>query len=127
MPKPPPPLWLLAEVTHSCPLQCPYCSNPLDLIPKKDELDTENWLGVLHEARQIGAAIPPKFREVADDVEAKVKAVLQAKLSQLDFVSREEFDVQRQVLLRTREKLEALEIQVQQLLVAQANDDQDKQ
>lgn len=75
-------------------------------------------------ARQIGASIPPKFREVADDVEAKVKAVLQAKLSQLDFVSREEFDVQRQVLLRTREKLEALEIQVQQLLAAKANDEQ---
>lgn len=71
-------------------------------------------------ARQIGASIPPKFREVADDVEAKVKAVLQAKLSALDFVSREEFDVQRQVLLRTREKLEALEQQVQQLLAAQA-------
>ncbi|WP_348731270.1 accessory factor UbiK family protein [Rheinheimera texasensis] len=71
-------------------------------------------------ARQIGASIPPKFREVADDVEAKVKAVLQAKLSALDFVSREEFDVQRQVLLRTREKLEALELQVQQLLAAQA-------
>ena len=62
-------------------------------------------------ARQIGASIPPKFREVADDVEAKVKAVLQAKLSALDFVSREEFDVQRQVLLRTREKLDALELQ----------------
>ncbi|MFC0049776.1 ubiquinone biosynthesis accessory factor UbiK [Rheinheimera tilapiae] len=73
-------------------------------------------------ARQIGASIPPKFREVADDVEAKVKAVLQAKLSSLDFVSREEFDVQRQVLLRTREKLEALELQVQQLLAAQAAD-----
>ena len=73
-------------------------------------------------ARQIGASIPPKFREVADDVEAKVKAVLQAKLSSLDFVSREEFDVQRQVLLRTREKLEALELQVQQLLVAQATE-----
>ncbi len=71
-------------------------------------------------ARQIGASIPPKFREVADDVETKVKAVLQAKLSSLDFVSREEFDVQRQVLLRTREKLEALELQVQQLLAAQA-------
>ena len=70
-------------------------------------------------ARQIGSAIPPKFREVADDVEAKVKTVLQAKLSQLDFVSREEFDVQRQVLLRTCEKLEALELQVQQLLAAQ--------
>lgn len=75
-------------------------------------------------ARQIGAAIPPKFREVADDVEAKVKAVLQAKLSQLDFVSREEFDVQRQVLLRTREKLEALEVQVQQLLAAKSSNDQ---
>ncbi len=73
-------------------------------------------------ARQIGASIPPKFREVADDVEAKVKAVLQAKLSSLDFVSREEFDVQRQVLLRTREKLEALELQVQQLLAAQTTD-----
>jgi BMFP domain-containing protein YqiC len=75
-------------------------------------------------ARQISAAIPPKFREVADDVEAKVKAVLQAKLSQLDFVSREEFDVQRQVLMRTREKLEALEVQVQQLLAAKSADEQ---
>ncbi len=52
----PPPLWLLAEVTHSCPLQCPYCSNPLELIPKQAELDTEGWLKVLREARQIGAA-----------------------------------------------------------------------
>lgn len=75
-------------------------------------------------ARQIGAAIPPKFREVADDVEAKVKSVLQAKLSQLDFVSREEFDVQRQVLLRTREKLEALEAQVQLLLTEKSIDNQ---
>jgi len=52
----PPPLWLLAEVTHSCPLQCPYCSNPLNLIRKQEELDTEGWLKVLHEARKIGAA-----------------------------------------------------------------------
>lgn len=51
-----PPLWLLAELTHSCPLQCPYCSNPLDLVPKKDELDTEGWLKVLHQARKMGAA-----------------------------------------------------------------------
>ena len=70
-------------------------------------------------ARQIGSAIPPKFREVADDIEGKIKVVLQAKLSQLDFVSREEFDVQRQVLVRTREKLEQLELQVQQLLAQQ--------
>ena len=76
-------------------------------------------------ARHIGSAIPPKFREVADDIEGKIKVVLQAKLSQLDFVSREEFDVQRQVLVRTREKLEQLELQVQQLL-AQQNSQTDK-
>ncbi len=69
--------------------------------------------------RQLAASVPPKFRDVADDIESKFKAVLQAKLSSLDFVSREEFDVQRQVLLRTREKLDALELQVQQLLAEQ--------
>lgn len=51
----PPPLWLLAELTHACPLQCPYCSNPLDLIRRRDELDTADWLRVLREARELGA------------------------------------------------------------------------
>ncbi|MEZ5535582.1 MAG: pyrroloquinoline quinone biosynthesis protein PqqE [Thiolinea sp.] len=55
MAKIPPPLWLLAEVTHSCPLQCPYCSNPLNLVAKQDELDTEGWFKVLHDARKMGA------------------------------------------------------------------------
>lgn len=50
-----PPLWLLAELTHACPLQCPYCSNPLKLVPKQQELETESWLRVLHDARQLGA------------------------------------------------------------------------
>lgn len=67
-------------------------------------------------AKQIGNAIPPQLRQFADDVEAKVKQVLQSKLAELDFVSREEFDVQRQVLLRTREKLEQLEQQLTALL-----------
>jgi ubiquinone biosynthesis accessory factor UbiK len=67
-------------------------------------------------AKQIGNAIPPQVRQFADDIEAKVKQVLQSKLADLDFVSREEFDVQRQVLLRTREKLEHLEQQVAALL-----------
>lgn len=49
------PLWLLAEVTYRCPLQCPYCSNPLDIAKFNDELDTEDWLRVLHEARALGA------------------------------------------------------------------------
>ena len=67
-------------------------------------------------AKQIGNAIPPQVRQFADDVEAKVKQVLQHKLADLDFVSREEFDVQRQVLLRTREKVEKLEQQLTALL-----------
>ena len=50
-----PPLWLLAEVTYSCPLQCPYCSNPVDIANYKDELSTEEWLRVLREARKMGA------------------------------------------------------------------------
>jgi len=36
----PRPLGLLAELTHRCPLGCPYCSNPLALDPRADELDT---------------------------------------------------------------------------------------
>ena len=50
-----PPLWLLAELTYSCPLQCPYCSNPMDIANFKDELSTDDWLRVLHEARKMGA------------------------------------------------------------------------
>ncbi len=51
----PPPRWLLAEVTYRCPLQCPYCSNPVDYICYRDELSTEEWKRVLQEARALGA------------------------------------------------------------------------
>ena len=50
------PLWLLAELTYACPLQCPYCSNPLDFHRHKHELITEEWLDVLRQARALGAA-----------------------------------------------------------------------
>jgi pyrroloquinoline quinone biosynthesis protein E len=49
------PLWLLAELTYACPLQCPYCSNPVELAKIKKELDTDAWLRVLREARAMGA------------------------------------------------------------------------
>ncbi|WP_347257540.1 pyrroloquinoline quinone biosynthesis protein PqqE [Methylocaldum sp.] len=49
------PRWLLAELTYTCPLQCPYCSNPVDFARHKDELDTEDWLRVFSEAREMGA------------------------------------------------------------------------
>ena len=37
------PLWLLAELTYKCPLQCPYCANPLDFANRSSELSTAEW------------------------------------------------------------------------------------
>ena len=48
------PYALLAELTHRCPLQCPYCSNPLELEKSSNELDTETWLRVITEASDTG-------------------------------------------------------------------------
>src|SRR5437879_12241653 len=52
----PKPLWLLAELTYKCPLQCPYCSNPLDFAgPRfKRELSTAEWCRVFREAKALG-------------------------------------------------------------------------
>lgn len=51
-----PPLWLLAELTYKCPLQCPYCSNPTDYAGTTErELTTEEWIRVFEEARELGA------------------------------------------------------------------------
>jgi PqqA peptide cyclase len=50
-----PPLWLLAELTYRCPLQCPYCSNPLDFAKQEKELTTAQWIKVFEEAREMGA------------------------------------------------------------------------
>lgn len=60
-------------------------------------------------ARRLAAAVPPGVAALRRDLEENFKAVLQAGLSKLDLVSRQEFDVQAGVLRRTREKLEALE------------------
>lgn len=59
--------------------------------------------------------MPKGIREFGDDVEKKVRQVLQSQLTRLDLVSREEFDVQTQVLLRTREKLALLEQRLSEL------------
>ena len=48
------PVGLLAELTHRCPLQCPYCSNPLALERAAGELPTEVWLDVLAQAAELG-------------------------------------------------------------------------
>ena len=49
-----PPLGMLAELTHRCPLHCPYCSNPIELITRDNELTTDQWLDVLSQARELG-------------------------------------------------------------------------
>jgi PqqA peptide cyclase len=49
-----PPLALLAELSHRCPLRCPYCSNPLALERASAELDTATWERVLREAAALG-------------------------------------------------------------------------
>ncbi len=49
-----PPMGLLAELTHRCPLQCPYCSNPLDLARASEELDTGVWQRVFAQAAALG-------------------------------------------------------------------------
>jgi PqqA peptide cyclase len=54
MPALDPPMAILAELTHRCPLQCPYCSNPLELDRVKGELDTQSWCRVLDEAASLG-------------------------------------------------------------------------
>ena len=60
-------------------------------------------------ARRLADAVPTGIREIQQDVEKNLRAVLQASLSKLDLVTREEFDVQARVLARTREKLDKLE------------------
>lgn len=66
-------------------------------------------------AKQIHNAMPPGIKSMGEEVDKKVRQVLQAQLGKLDLVSREEFDVQTKVLLRTREKLAALESKLAQL------------
>jgi PqqA peptide cyclase len=48
------PTTLLAELTYRCPLHCPYCSNPIDLLRAQHELSTDEWMRVFTEARALG-------------------------------------------------------------------------
>ena len=48
------PTTLLAELTHRCPLHCPYCSNPLDLLRAESEIGTDDWKRVFTQARELG-------------------------------------------------------------------------
>ena len=65
--------------------------------------------------RRPADLVPSGAREARDDLAANFRDALRAGLRKLDLVTREEFDVQRGVLLRTREKVEALEARVDEL------------
>ena len=75
-------------------------------------LDTKKIEEVI---QTISDALPSGLTGLQSDVENNVRAVMSATFSKLDLVTREEFDVQTQVLHRTREKLEALEQRVAEL------------
>lgn len=66
-------------------------------------------------ARRLSDMVPPQMKAAQADLENNFRAALQTGLGKLDLVTREEFEVQRAVLLRTREKLEALEKTVAEL------------
>jgi pyrroloquinoline quinone biosynthesis protein E len=51
-----PPFWLLAELTYRCPLHCVFCYNPLNYAAIQNELTTAEWIKVMREARELGAA-----------------------------------------------------------------------
>jgi len=64
---------------------------------------------------RINALLPPQLQQVKSDFDARLKTLLQQQLSEFEFVSREEFDIQARVLQRTRAKLEALETRLGEL------------
>jgi PqqA peptide cyclase len=83
----PAPLGLLAELTHRCPLACPYCSNPLTLDNRTDELDATTWARVFREASDLGVlqvhlsgGEPASRRDLLDIVAAAREAGLYTNL-----------------------------------------------
>ena len=66
-------------------------------------------------AKQVSDVLPVGVKSFGEDVDRKIKQVLQSQLGKLDMVSREEFDVQTHVLLRTREKLAEMEVKFAEL------------
>ncbi len=66
-------------------------------------------------AKRLGAALPPGANVLKEDVQNNMRSVLHSAFSKMDLVTREEFEVQTQVLARTRAKLEELEKKIVEL------------
>lgn len=83
----PPPMAMLAEVTHRCPLACPYCSNPLELKAASQELTTDEWASVFQQAAELGVlhlhlsgGEPASRRDIVELIAAAEKADLYTNL-----------------------------------------------
>jgi hypothetical protein len=76
-------------------------------------------------ARRLSGLVPPALREGREEMQDNFKAALQAGLAKLDLVTREEFDVQRAVLARTRGQLDELRALVERLEAQLAARDSD--
>jgi ubiquinone biosynthesis accessory factor UbiK len=66
-------------------------------------------------AKRLADSVPESLRAFGRDLESNFKAVLQAQLAKLDLVTRQDFDVQAAILVRTQEKLTALETRLKDL------------
>ncbi|GMW07123.1 MAG: accessory factor UbiK family protein [Gammaproteobacteria bacterium] len=71
-------------------------------------------------ARKLAEAVPPGLRSMQADMEKNFRALLESALARMNLVTREEFEVQRRVLERSRDKLAALEAQLAALEERQA-------
>ena len=83
----PPPMAMLAELTHRCPLACPYCSNPIQLKSAAQELDTQDWIKVFQQAADMGVlhlhlsgGEPASRRDLVELVKAAVECGLYTNL-----------------------------------------------
>src|SRR5580693_4375075 len=86
-PPPAPPIGLLVELTHRCPLGCLYCSNPVALERPGNELDADTWKRVFSEAAALGAlhvhlsgGEPTARRDIAEIVRGATQAALYTNL-----------------------------------------------
>jgi BMFP domain-containing protein YqiC len=75
-------------------------------------------------ANRLAGAIPPGLSNLKDDLEKSFHAILQSALNKLDLVTREEFEVQKLVLAKTRSKLEDLEKRVAQIEAQVLNEEE---
>lgn len=65
--------------------------------------------------RRLADALPSDWKRAGEDVEARIRPILESQLARLELVTREEFEIQNRVLERSREKLEHLEAQLREI------------